>query len=121
MRDSLHRILILCRKELLAILKDPRSRIVLFVPAILQSLIFGYAATYDLNTVPYAVLDQDHSAASRDLIAQIEGSGIFRRVAQLQVPQQIAPTINRKQALLVLHIAQGFERALAAEIGRAHV
>lgn len=114
MHDSLQRILILCRKELLAILKDPRSRLVLFMPAILQSLIFGYAATYDLNTVPYAVLDQDRSAASRELMTQIEGSGIFRRVAQLQVPQQIAPTINKKQALLVLHIGQGFERALAA-------
>lgn len=111
---SLQRILILCRKELLAVLKDPRSRIVLFVPAILQSLLFGYAATYDLNEVPYALLDQDHSVASGDLAIQIEGSGIFRRVAQLQSPRQIAAAINSKEALLVLHLGQGFERSLAA-------
>jgi hypothetical protein len=49
----------LVRKELLAILKDPRSRIALIGPPILQCLIFGYAATYDLNHVPYAALDQD--------------------------------------------------------------
>ena len=57
--------LALMRKELLAVLKDPRSRFSIFMPPILQCLIFGYAATYDLNDVPYAVLDQDRSAASR--------------------------------------------------------
>ena len=114
MLESLRRILILCRKELIAILKDPRSRIILIMPSIVQSLIFGYAATYDLNDVPYAVLDQDRSAASSDLIAQFDGSGIFRRVAQLQSPQQIASVINDKDVLLVLHIGQDFERQLAA-------
>lgn len=114
MLDSLRRILILCRKELLAVLKDPRSRVILFLPSIMQSLIFGYAATYDLNDVPYAVLDQDHSTASRNLIAEFEGSGIFRRMAELQSPRQIASVINNKDALLVLHIGPDFERQLAA-------
>ena len=52
----------------------------IFVPPILQCLIFGYAATYDLNDVPYAVLDQDRSAASRDFLARLDGSGVFHRV-----------------------------------------
>jgi len=56
MLDALLRTLGLVRKELLAILKDPRSRIALIGPPILQCLIFGYAATYDLNHVPYAAL-----------------------------------------------------------------
>ena len=58
------RILALTRKELLAVLKDPRSRFSIFIPPILQCLIYGYVATYDLNDVAYAVLDQDRSAAS---------------------------------------------------------
>jgi ABC-2 type transport system permease protein len=111
--ESIRRIMILCRKELIAILKDPRSRVILILPSIMQSLIFGYAATYDLNDVPYAVLDQDRSAASRDLIKEFEG-GVFRPVAQLQSPRQIAAVINHKDALLVLHIGQDFERRLSA-------
>src|SRR5262249_49004302 len=75
--------LALTRKELLAILKDPRSRFSLFIPPILQCLIYGYVATYDLTDVPYAVLDQDRSAASVELLAELDGSGIFRRVANL--------------------------------------
>ena len=72
MLDTLLRIFALTRKELLAILKDPRSRFSILLPPILQCLIYGYVATYDLNDVPYAVLDQDRSAASQKLLA---GSG----------------------------------------------
>jgi ABC-2 type transport system permease protein len=54
MLDAIFRILALTRKELLAILKDPRSRFSLILPPILQCLIYGYVATYDLNQVPYA-------------------------------------------------------------------
>jgi len=114
MRDTALRILILCRKELLSIFKDPRSRIVLFAPIVMQTLLFGYAATFDLNRVPFALLDQDRSAASQDLIAALVSSGVFEPTAQLEAPAQIASVIGRKQALLVVHINQDFERSLAA-------
>ena len=52
MAEAMLRILALIHKELLAILKDPRSRVSLFLPPVLQCLIFGYAATYDLSNVP---------------------------------------------------------------------
>ncbi len=114
MRESLLRIVILCRKELLSILKDPRSRIVLFAPIIMQTLLFGYAATFDLNRVPFAVLDQDNSGASHDLVQYMVGSGVFELTERLANPAQIAPVINRKRALVVLHIGQDLERELAA-------
>src|SRR5947199_6127293 len=93
MLDSLLRILALTRKELLAVLKDPRSRVTLFLPPILQSLLFGYAATYDLNHVPYAVFDQDGGAGDHDLIARLDGSGVFEQVSRIyrtdDIPQLI--------------------------------
>jgi ABC-2 type transport system permease protein len=106
------RILALARKELLAVLKDPRSRISLFIPPILQCLLYGYAATYDLNHVPYAVYDQDHSEASRDLLARLDGSRVFTRVADLQSAADIKDYIDRQRALLVVQISQDFARRL---------
>lgn len=114
MVDALARILALVRKELLAIFKDPRSRIALIGPPILQCLIFGYAATYDLSNVPYAALDQDRSAASRDLLAKLDGSGVFERVADLSNANDIAGYINDRRVLLVVQIDQQFERCLYA-------
>ena len=112
--DSLFRILALVRKELLAVLKDPRSRVTLFLPPILQSLLFGYAASYDLANVPYAVLDQDGGAAAHDLIARFDGSGVFKQVATLHRADDIASLINNRRALLVIQIGEDFERKIAA-------
>jgi len=112
MKDILYRILALTRKELIAILKDPRSRFSLFIPPVLQCLIFGYAATFDLNNVPYAVLDQDRSAASRELLAGLDGSGVFHRVADLRRADDIKDFINEQRAVLVIQIGQDFERQL---------
>jgi ABC-2 type transport system permease protein len=114
---TLHRILILIRKELIAVLKDPRSRIILVMPVVLQSLLFGYAATFDLNEVPYALLDSDRSGASNDLIAQIDGSGTFRRMLDLRNASEIGDAISRKKAILVIHIPDDFERDLSSGRG----
>jgi ABC-2 type transport system permease protein len=114
MFESLLRMIALTRKELLAILKDPRSRITLFVPPIMQCLIFGYAATLDLNNAPYAALDQDRTAASHELLARLDGSGVFRRIANLDSPAAVASAIDDRRALLVVQIPQDFERRLQA-------
>jgi ABC-2 type transport system permease protein len=114
MRSSLLRILALIRKEFLAVLKDPRSRFVIFVPPILQCLIFGYAASFDLTSIPYAVIDQDHSAASAALLSRLDGSGIFRRQADLVRVADISTWIDSRRTLLVIQIGQDFERLLLA-------
>jgi ABC-2 type transport system permease protein len=114
MLDALLRILALTRKELIAVLKDPRGRFTVFAPPVIQCLIFGYAATYDLNDVPYAVLDEDRTVASQRLLAGLDGSGVFRRVANLNRAADVRNFIDRREALLVVRIDQDFERRLMA-------
>jgi ABC-2 type transport system permease protein len=112
MVDAFLRILALTRKELLAILKDPKTRASLFLPPLLQCLIYGYVASYDLNDVPYAVLDQDRSAASQKLLAGLDGSGVFRRVVNLERAADIKNMIDERRVVLVIQIDQEFERRL---------
>ncbi len=61
--DFLIRIASLVRKELLAVLRDKKSRLALIIPPIIQIAIFGYAATMNVTRVPYAVLDKDGGEA----------------------------------------------------------
>ena len=52
-------VLALIVKELLAVLRDAKSRSVLILPPLIQLMVFGYAATYDLDHVPMAIYDED--------------------------------------------------------------
>lgn len=112
--DYFAKIAFLIRKELLALLKDPSSRTLLFAPALIQALLFGYGATYDLTHVPYAVLDQSRGDASNELLARLDGTGVFDRVATLGAATQIAGWIDSGNALLVISIPSDFQRRLAA-------
>ena len=114
LRMMLRRILSVIRKELLATLKDPKSRTIVVIPVILQTMLFGYVATYDLDEVPYAVLDQSRSKYSMELLAKLDGSGIFRRVKTLDNNSQIAGCIDTGDAMLVLTIPQDFAKKLTA-------
>ena len=82
------RIIALMIKEFLALLKDKRSRFVHHRPAAVQLLVFGYAATFDLNHVPYAVYNEDGGSASRDLLARFEGSPNFQLVRQVAMKRR---------------------------------
>ncbi|CAL1240430.1 ABC transporter permease [Candidatus Methylocalor cossyra] len=106
-------ILGLVRKEFLTLFKDKRSRFVLVVPPFLQLLVFGYAGTFDLNQVPVAIYNEDTGSAGRELVARFTGTRAFREVGRITRQDQIARVIDRKEALLVLHLGRDFSRDLA--------
>ncbi len=105
--------LALIRKELLALLKDPANRTLLFAPALVQTLLFGYGATFDLTHAPYAVLDLSNGAASREILARIDGTAVFTRVATLGSSDGIAAQIDSGDALLVVVFPSDFGSRLA--------
>lgn len=105
-------VLALIIKELLAVLRDPRSRMVLIGPPLIQLVVFGYAASFDLNHVPIAIYDQDRSQASRDLVARFMGSPTFTVLAQLESKRQIDAMIDSREVQMVMVIDPRFSRAL---------
>lgn len=110
----LYRVLGLVIKELLAVLKDVKSRMVLIGPPIIQLVVFGYAATYDLNHVTFAVYNEDPSQASRELVARFEDAPAFQEVARIHNNAEVAALIDNRKVLLVLHIDRRFSRDLLA-------
>ena len=98
----------MCWKETLATFKDPRFRWILIVPALLMGFLFGYAANFNLENVTYAVLDKSHTKASADLVAHLDGTRFYHRVATLTSDDQIAEPIDSEKAMVVLVIPQDF-------------
>ncbi|HEX2944014.1 MAG TPA: ABC transporter permease [Rhodopila sp.] len=111
------RLLALIHKEFLALLRDKVSRLVLVGPPLIQLLVFSYAATFDLNNIPFVVINEDPGLAGRQLVARFAGAPAFRQVAALPSTAGMAALIDRRDALLAIHIDRTFTRSLLA--GRA--
>ncbi len=110
--NTLHRIFALAIKELLAILREKKSRFILIGPPIAQLIVFGYAATFDLNNIPVAVYNEDRGAPSRELVAHITGSPHFQLVTTIEHDGQVAPLIDNREVLLVLRLGPRFSEEL---------
>ena len=99
-------------KEFIQVLRDKRTRFVLFGPPIIQMLIFGYAATLEIKHVPTAIVDYDNTQVSRDLISRFAASRYFD-VRLLQADRrQIPVLIDRGDVTLAVQINAGFARDL---------
>lgn len=99
-------------KEFIQVFRDKRTRFVLFGPPIIQMLIFGYAATFEIHHVATVVLDLDHSQESRDLISRFTSSPYFDVQHQLTDSRQIEDLIDRGKATVALQINPGFAENL---------
>jgi ABC-2 type transport system permease protein len=109
---ALIRILALMIKEFSMVLKDPKSRFVVIGPPLIQFFVFGYAATFDLKDVGYAVLDESRSIESRQLLSKVEGSGNFQMVRELLSENEINKVIDDETVRLVIHIPSDYSRSL---------
>jgi ABC-2 type transport system permease protein len=82
------------------------------IPVLVLGIVFGYTATFNVENVTYAVLDQSHSEASTSLLATLDGTHFFTRVAELQNSSQIQDPIDREEAMVVLSIPPDFATKL---------
>jgi ABC-2 type transport system permease protein len=120
MRYSLRRIRALAIKEFLSLLRDPASRAVLIGPPIIQLLVFGYAATYDLKHVTFVVYNQDAGQLSRDFVARFSGSPSFDLVGMARDQMALERAIDKQSALMAMNIGPRFTADITRG-GTAHV
>lgn len=106
------RLLQMLIKESLQVFRDKRTRFVLLVPPMIQMVIFGYAATYEIRNVGIAVLDFDNTQESRDLISRFEHSPYFQVDAWPADRRQLEDLVDGGEVSLALHIHHGFARQL---------
>ena len=111
---GLRRIVAVARKELIHISRDWRILVSVLLMPVIQLLLFSYAISFDVKNVPTVVLDQDRSAASRELLAHFQQSDFFRVVAHVEDGAEIDRYIARSAARIAVVVPPGFGRDLAA-------
>jgi ABC-2 type transport system permease protein len=110
---TLTRFLAVARKEVIQLRRDPRSLLLAFAVPVILLVIFGYAINWDLREISTAVLDQDRSARSRELIDRLRSSGYFTIVEQIESPRRIDELMNEGRIMIAIVIPPGF----AADLG----
>jgi ABC-2 type transport system permease protein len=109
----LTRTLHLIIKEFLQLRRDRWARFRLLVPPILQMLLFGYAATFEVYHVSTVILDRDHSQESRELLARFAASGRFEVIPQARSNnRQIRDLIDRGDVTIAIEIQPRFAEFL---------
>ncbi len=106
------RILVILRKEFIQALREPRMRVLLFVPPMVQLVVFGFAVNLDVDHARIAWMDMDRTPASRDLRERFEGSGRFDVVAWPANENEVHEVLDRGVAQAVVRVLPRFERDL---------
>lgn len=110
----LRRTLSLIRKELLHIIRDPRTLAIMIVIPLIMLVVLGYAATTDIKHLRTAVYDADKTPQSRDLIEAYEASNYFDVVAYVENESDLAYLIDHDDVRSALVIPTGYGRQMAA-------
>ncbi len=106
------RIREILRKEIRVTFRDPRMRVLLFVPPVIQLIVFGYAVNLDVEHSRIAWLDRDRTPESRELAAGFEGSGYFEIVDYPTDEARAERGLQRGDVVAVVSLAPGFARDL---------
>lgn len=112
----LTRTLAVVRKEVIQILRDPRTLAVVIILPVLMLILYGYAINMDVKHLRTAMLDLDNTSASRELVRVFQNSEYFRVVRFLSSPHEIDDVIQRGTARLAITIPKGYARDVAAGI-----
>ena len=111
---NLTRLSALMRKEMLQIVRDPRTLALVFIMPILQLVLLGYAATSDVRNIPLVVLDQDKSPASRTLLESFRAADYFRQAFDVNSESELRSLIDAGSARAGIIIPPDYSSRLAA-------
>lgn len=114
MSGALLRIREMVKKEVRQLLRDRRTRAMIFVSPIIQLLAFGYAVNTDIRHTRTVVVNHDRSAASRALVDAFVASGYFDVVIAGAGPADLVRALDHGDAMVGIEIPAGFARDLAA-------
>ncbi|HEY6922896.1 MAG TPA: ABC transporter permease [Steroidobacteraceae bacterium] len=111
---NLRRVMVLAGKECREIARDRVFLALAFALPVMWILVFGYTMTFDVQNIPFVVLDFDHSAQSRDFAYRFIGSRFFDFRGYLTNEHQADRLLAAAKVRLVITIPEHFARDIAA-------
>ena len=101
-------------KEFLSILRDPRARMAVLGPPLLQLMIFSFAATLEVRNATLAVFDRDGGRWAQEFVAGIAAADFVGHLQYARSVDELHAAIEQRQALLAIEIPATFSRQVSA-------
>jgi ABC-2 type transport system permease protein len=104
------RIVTLIRKEVLAVFRDPRNRLALILPPILQLFLFSFTGTLEVKHVSLGVWNEDYGQAANELIQRLSASPNFDKIEFAHSRTELRQMIDDQRVLLAIDFLPDFTR-----------
>jgi ribosome-dependent ATPase len=112
---SIGRIAAFARREAVELSRDPiRIAFALFGPLSLL-ITLGYGINFDVNKLPFAVLDRDRTAESRQLIQEFAASRYFDKQSSVADPREIDRRLKSGEIRFVMSIPPRFGKDMVRD------
>ncbi|RLA55690.1 MAG: ABC transporter permease, partial [Gammaproteobacteria bacterium] len=111
---NLNRIKAITHKEWREILRDRLFLSLAFILPVSMMLIFGYGIKMDVENIPFAVLDQDRTAMSRDYLHLFMDSRYFDYKGHVLNERELEPLLADSRIRFAIIIPPGFQEGLKA-------
>ncbi len=111
---NLRRIVAVASKEWRETVRDRMFLSLAFLIPILWMLVFGYGMVLDVENIPYAVLDRDHSALSRDYLYRFQQSRYFNFKGTLSDEREVEPLLASSRIRAAIIVPEKFQERLNA-------
>lgn len=108
-------ILFIIQKEFRQIFRNKGMLPIIFVLPLLQLLILSNAASFEIKNIKFSYIDNDHSAASRELIWKFEASKYFNIIESFSSKKEANLQMQTGKVDVILEIPNHFERDLITE------
>ena len=106
----------LIRKELLNLLRDPKSAFTIFFPIVLFLVLFVFASTKDVENSSVVIFNQDRGVHSVDLLDDIVNTTIFKETIYVTSEKDLEKKINNESAFIGVTIPSDFSKNI--DLGR---
>jgi len=110
---SLTRLLAVATKEVVQILRDTRSLIIVVVMPVTLMLLFGYGVSLDLKHLPVVVWNQDGSQQSQDLVKRFQSNQYFQITGVVDRYSKVTRALDSGNAKMGLVIPWNFSQRLS--------
>lgn len=103
-------------KELQIIWSDPKNRVMIIAPPLVQLGLFAFTATLEVKNISMVIYDKDNTEISRALADKFKNTPTVETVYFVDNPKDLTELVDRQKVYIAVTIPQDFSKNIYAGV-----